>query len=72
MPISIVQWCEEIGNFNSYKCKTSFKTEHNNFMVYLSLDKLITTVCLCYIHNFITYCDCFPANILFIDHSYYR
>ena len=50
MPISIGQWHEEIGNFNSYKCKTSFKTEHNNFTVYLSLYKLIIIICLCYIH----------------------
>ena len=64
MPISIGQWREEIGNFNSYKSKTSFKNEHNNFMVYLSLYKLIIIIWLCYIHSFINYCDCFPANIL--------
>ena len=64
MSISIGQWSEEIGNFNSYKCKTSSKTEHNSFMVYLSLYMLIIIICLCYVHDFLNYCDCFSGNIL--------
>ena len=64
MPISIGQWPEEIGNFNPHKCKTSSKDEHNNFMVYLSLYKLIIIMCLCYMHACLNYCDCFSANVL--------
>ena len=44
MPISIGQWHNEIENFNSFKCKTSFKTEHDNFMVYLSLYRVIIII----------------------------
>ena len=64
MLINIGQQREEIGNFNSYKSKASSKSEHNNFMVYLSLYKLVIIICLCYIHDFLNYCDCFSANIL--------
>ena len=64
MPINTGQWCEEIGKFNSYKCKTSSKTEHNNFIVYLYLYKSIILICLCYVHDFLNYCDHFSANIL--------
>ena len=64
MPISIGHWPEEIENFNSYKCKTSSKTEPNNFMLYLPLYNLIVIICLCYIDDFFKYCVCFSANVL--------
>ena len=67
MLTSIRQWHEEIGHFTSCKCKTSSKTEHNNFMGYLSLYKLIIIIWLCNIHGLwllLSYCDCFSANIL--------
>ena len=65
VPISIGKWHEVIGNFNSYKC-TSTKTELTNFMVYLSLYKLIIIICLCYIHDFLNYCVSFSGNIYYL------
>ena len=64
MSIRIGQWREVIGSFDSYVCKTSSKTEHSNFIVYLSLYKLIIIICWCYIHDFLNYCDSYSANIL--------
>ena len=63
MPISIGQWREEIGIFNSCKCKTSFKCVHRNFVVNLLLYKLVTFMLLCCLHEFLDYCDYFD-NVL--------
>ena len=57
MPISIGQWREEIGIFNSYKCKTPFKCVHSNFAVNLLLYKLITFMLLYCLHEILDYCD---------------
>ena len=59
MPISIGQWREEIGIFNSYKCETPFKCVHSNFVVNLLLYKLITLILLCCLHEILDYCDYF-------------
>ena len=50
MPISIGQWRDEIGIFNTYKCKTPFKGVHSNFVVNLLRHKLITFMFLCCFH----------------------
>ena len=59
MPISIGQWCEGIGIFNSYKYKTPFKCVHSNFVVNLLLYKLITIMFVCCLHEILDYCDYF-------------
>ena len=59
MSISIGHRREEIGIFNSYKCKTPFKGEHSNFVDNLLLDKLITFRLLCCLHEILNYCDYF-------------
>ena len=64
MPISIGQWREEIGIFNSYKFKTSFKSDNSSFLVNLFPNKLILFIFLCYIYDLFNYCFCFPTKIL--------
>ena len=60
MPISIGHWREEIGIFNSCKCKTPFKCLHCNFFVNLFLYKLITFIsCAIFMSFYLDYCDCF-------------
>ena len=60
MPISIGQWREEIGIFNSCKCKTPFKCLHCNFFVNLFLYKLITFIsCAIFMSFYLDYCACF-------------
>ena len=64
MPISIGQRHEEIGIFNSYKFKTSFKCDNSSFLVNLFPNKLILFIFLCYIYDLFNYCFCFPTEIL--------
>ena len=59
MPVSIGQWREGVGIFNSYKCKTLFKCVHSHFVINLLLYKLIIFMLLCYLHEFLDYCDYF-------------
>ena len=59
MPISIGQWREEIGIFNSYRFKTLFKCVHSNFVVNSLLYKLNTFMLLCCLHEILDYCDYF-------------
>ena len=64
MPISIRQWREKIGIFNSYKFKTSFKSDNSSFLGNLFPNKLILFIFLCYIYDLFNYCFCFPTEIL--------
>ena len=57
MPVSIGQWREGVGIFNSNKCKTLFKCVHSHFVINLLLYKLIIFMLLCYLHEFLDYCD---------------
>ena len=59
MSISIGKWLEEIGIFNSYKCKTPFKCVHSNSVVNLLVCKLITFMLLCCLHEILDYCHYF-------------
>ena len=59
MPNSIGRWREEIGIFNSYKCKTPFKCGHSNFVFNLLLYKLITFMLVCCLHKILDCCNYF-------------
>ena len=63
MPIKTREWREEIGMFNSCKCKIEWV--HSNFLANLSLYKLITFILLCCSHKFLGYGDCFDKVLDF-------
>ena len=65
MSISIGQWREEIGNFNSYKYNTSSIGERSNFLDSLSFYKLMCFTCLYFMNGFLNNFDCYSTNLKF-------